>query len=93
VKLLIIPSSDPVSGASLHSYFHTHLICPNKYFPILHSEMDMASSKLETTLAVKLLEKGLASDYPMIIAKFFESIFELGNANVKLEILNNGCNR
>jgi len=68
-------------------------MCPNKCFPILHSEMDMASSKLEMMLVVKLLEKGLASGYPMIIAKVFESMFELDNANVKLEVLNNRHNR
>ena len=52
--------------------------------------MGMAPSKLEMTLAVKLLEKGSVSSYPMIIAKVFESMFELGNANVKPEVLNNG---
>jgi len=55
--------------------------------------MDMASSKLEMMLVVKLLEKGLASGYPMIIAKVFKSMFELDNANVKLEVLNNRHNR
>jgi len=54
--------------------------------------MGMASSKLETMLAVKLLEKESASGYPLIIAKVFESMFKLGNANVKLEVLNNGHN-
>jgi len=43
-------------------------------------------------VAVKLLEKELALGYPMIIAKVFESMFELDNANVKLDVLNNGHN-
>ena len=55
--------------------------------------MGMASSKLETMLAVKLLEKGLASGYPMIIAKVFEGPFKLSDANVKLKVLNNCWNR
>jgi len=49
----------------------------------------MALSKLETALAVNILEKGSMSSYPMIVAKVFESRFELCNANVKLEVLNN----
>jgi len=93
VKLLTIPSPYPVSGASLHFYFHTYFICLNKCFPIFYSEMGMAPSKLEAMLAVKLLEKGLASSYLMIIAKVFESMFQLDNANVKLEVLNNRYNR
>jgi len=59
------------------------LISLNKYFLILRSKMDMVPSELNTMLAVKLLEKGLISSYPIIIAKVFESMFELGNANVK----------
>ena len=89
VKLLIIPSPYPVSGAVLHSHFYTHLICPNKCLPILYSEMSMALSELKTTFAVKFLEKGSTSSYPMIIAKVFEGMFELSNANVKLKLLNN----
>ena len=50
--------------------------------------MSMAPSKLETTLPVEFLEKRSAPGYPMIIAKLFESVFELGNANVKLKVLN-----
>ena len=45
--------------------------------------MNMVPSELNTMLAVKLLEKGLISSYPIIIVKVFESMFELGNANVK----------
>ena len=77
MKFLIILSPYPISGTALHPHFHTHLICPNKCLPILHSEMSMTPSKLETTLAVKFLEKGSTSGYPMIIAKIFESVFEL----------------
>jgi hypothetical protein len=47
--------------------------------------MSMVSGKLEMTLLVKILENGSASGYPMIISKVFESLFELGNANVKLK--------
>ena len=50
--------------------------------------MSMALSELEAALAVKFLEKGSSSGYPMIIAKVFESVFELGNANVKSKVLN-----
>ena len=49
----------------------------------------MALGKLETTLAINVLEKGSTSSYPMIIAKVLESTFELCNANVKLKVLNN----
>jgi hypothetical protein len=52
--------------------------------------MSMAPSELETTLPVKFLERGSASGYPMIIAKVLETAFELSNANVKLEVLNDG---
>jgi hypothetical protein len=87
VKLFIILSPYPVSGVALNSYFHTHLICPNIGLSILHSQMSMASSELETTLPVKFLEKGSASGYLMIIAKVFKSDFELSDANVKLKVL------
>ena len=50
--------------------------------------MSMTLGELKTTLAVKFLEKRSASGYPMIIAKVFESVFELSNANVKLKVLN-----
>jgi hypothetical protein len=48
--------------------------------------MGMELSKLETTLSVKFLEKGSTSDYLMIIAKVFESLFENGNTDRKLEV-------
>ena len=89
VELFIFPSPYPVPSAALHPHFYTHLICPNKCLPILHSKMSMALGKLETTFAVKILEKGLTSGYPMIIAKVFEGMFELSNADVKLEVLDN----
>jgi hypothetical protein len=89
VKLLIIPSPYPIPSTALHPYFDAHLICPNIGLPILNSEMSMALGKLETTLAINVLEKGSTSSYPMIIAKVLESTFELCNANVKLKVLNN----
>jgi hypothetical protein len=52
--------------------------------------MSMALSELETALSVEFLEEGSTPGYPMIIAKVPESMFELGNANVKLKVLNNG---
>jgi hypothetical protein len=52
--------------------------------------MGMAPSELETTFPVEFLEKGSASGYSMIVAKVLESAFELGNANVKLEVFNDG---
>src|SRR5579859_4567408 len=82
------PSSIPSPLCSLHPHFHTHLICPNKCFPILHCEMSMVLGELETTLPVKFLEKGSMSGYSMIVAEVLESMFELGNANIKLEVLN-----
>ena len=89
VKLLIIPSPYPVSTTALHLYFYTYLICLNKYFSILHCKMSITLCKLETMFAVEFLEKESISDYPMIIAEVFENMFELGNTNVKLKILNN----
>jgi hypothetical protein len=50
----------------------------------------MTFGKLEAPLPVEFLEEGSTSGYPMIIAKVFESMFELSNANVKLEVLNDG---
>jgi hypothetical protein len=52
--------------------------------------MGMAPSKLETTLAVEFLEKRPTSGYLMNIVKVLESVFELGNANVTLEVLTDG---
>lgn len=49
----------------------------------------MTPSELEATFAVKFLEKGSTSGYPMIIAKIFESIFEGRGGDVKLKVLNN----
>ena len=48
----------------------------------------MTFGKLKAPLPVEFLEKGSSSGYPMIIAKVFESVFELGNANVKFKVLN-----
>ena len=50
----------------------------------------MTFGKLEASLSVEFLKEGSVSGYPMIVAKVFESIFELSNANVKLEVLNDG---
>jgi hypothetical protein len=66
---------------------------PNKHLPILNSEISIVPSELETTLPVEFLEKGSLSSYPIIIAKVFDSVFELGNVNVKLKVLNNYHNR
>jgi hypothetical protein len=55
--------------------------------------MRMVLGKLEMMLLVEILEKGLASGYLMIVAKVFKSVFVLGNANVKLEVLNDGHGR
>jgi hypothetical protein len=90
VKLLIFLPPNPVPGASFHAHFDTHLICPNISFPIVNSEMCMMFGKLEAPLPVKFLEKASTSGYPMIIAKAFESNFELSYANVKLKVLNDG---
>ena len=92
MKILIISSPYLVSGTVLHSNFNTYLIYSNQGVPILHSEMSMASSKLKMMLPVKFLEKRMMSDYLMTIAKDFESVFELSNANVKLKVLNNKHN-
>jgi hypothetical protein len=86
VKLFIIPSPYSVSSTPLYPHFHTHLIYPNEGFSIIHSEMSMALSKLETRFPVKFLEKGTASGYLMIIAKGFESAFEGGDTHVKLKV-------
>ena len=50
--------------------------------------MSMVLRKLETALAVGILEKTSTSSHPMIIAKVLKSAFELHNVNVKLEVLN-----
>jgi len=47
--------------------------------------MSMVPSELERTLPVKFLEKGSTSGYPIIIAKVFESLFENGDTDGKLE--------
>jgi hypothetical protein len=52
--------------------------------------MSMALGKLETTLSIEFLEKGSASRYSMMVAQVREGTFELCNANVKLEVLNDG---
>ena len=52
------------------------------------SAMSMTLSELETTFVIKFIEKELLSGYLMIIAKVFESVFELSNANVKFKVLN-----
>ena len=86
VKFLICLASYPVPGAAFHPDFHTHLISPNICLPILNSQMCMAFCKLETTYAVKFLEKGSASGYSMIIAKVFESVFKSVGVDIKLEV-------
>jgi hypothetical protein len=93
VKLLIVPSPYPVPGAALHPHFDAHLIYPNKCLPIFNSKMSMALGKLKTMLPVEFLKKGSASSYSMMVAQVCESVLELCNANVKLEILNNGHDR
>jgi len=90
VKLLIIFSPYLVSSAVLHPHFDTRLISLGKCLPIFNSEISMALGKLKTTLLIEFFEKGSVLDYSIIVAKVFESIFELSNANIKLEVLNNG---
>ena len=48
--------------------------------------MGMPFCKLQSTLAVKLFEKGSSSGYAMIIAKSFEDPFKGGGVNIKLKI-------
>ena len=55
--------------------------------------MGMTLCKLKATFPVKFLEKGSTSGYSMIIAKAFESSFELSNINVKLEVSDDGHDR
>ena len=86
MKLFIIPSLYPVSGAALYPHFDIYLIYLNKDFPILHSEMPY---KLEVTLMVLILEKELASGYSIIIAKVFESMLESWDMYIKFKVLNN----
>jgi hypothetical protein len=93
VKFFILLSPYPDSGAVFHSNFNPHLICLNKCFPIIHSEMGMSLGKLEATLPIKFFEKRLMSGYPMIVSKVFEGQFELSDANVKLKVLDNCWNR
>jgi hypothetical protein len=50
----------------------------------------MTSSKLEATLAVKLLEKGSSSGYPMIIAKRFKGSFKCIGRDIKSEVVDDG---
>ena len=50
----------------------------------------MALGKLETTLSIEFLEEGSVSGYSMMVAQVREGSFELCNANVKLEVLNDG---
>jgi len=52
------------------------------------SAMSMILSELETTFVIKFTEKELLLGYLMIIAKVFESVFELSNTNVKFKVLN-----
>jgi len=52
----------------------------------------MTSGKLEAALAVKLLEKGSTSGYPMIVAKVFEGTFEGAGGGFKLKVFDNGSN-
>jgi hypothetical protein len=48
----------------------------------------MTFGKLEAPLPVEFLEEGSTSGYAMIVAKGFESKFELCYADVKLEVPN-----
>jgi hypothetical protein len=50
----------------------------------------MTFGKLKAPLAVKFLEKGSASGYPMIVTKVFEMVFEGVGMDVKLEVFDDG---
>jgi hypothetical protein len=52
--------------------------------------MSMPFSKLQSTLAIKLLEKGSTSGYPMIIAKALEGLYECVEMNLKLKVSDDG---
>ena len=52
--------------------------------------MSMPFSKLQSTLGIKLVEKGSRSGYPMIIAKTLEGLYECVGMNLKLEVSDNG---
>jgi len=89
VQLLILFSPYSISTTALHSHFDTHLICPNKCFPIFNSKVGMMFGKLEPPLLIKFLEKRSASGYLLIIAKVLEGVFEGGDANIKFKALYN----
>src|SRR5438105_2636686 len=62
VKPLIIPSPYPIPGAVLHPHFDTHLIRPNKGFPILNSKVSVECiSQPWHSLAPSLGAKGQGS--------------------------------
>jgi len=50
----------------------------------------MPFSKLQSTLAIKMVEKGSTSGYSMIIAKSLEGLYECVRLNLKLEVSDNG---
>jgi len=53
--------------------------------------MSMPFSKLQSTLAIKMVEKGSTSGYSMIIAKTLEGLYEcVRTLNLKLEVSDNG---
>jgi len=51
--------------------------------------MSMPFSKLQSTLAIKLVEKGSTSGYPMTIAKTLKGLYECVGMNLKLEVSDN----
>ena len=58
VEFLIRPSLYLITGVSFHLHFYTHLISPNISLPILHSQMNMPSCKLQSLLRSTFLRKG-----------------------------------
>ena len=52
--------------------------------------MSIPFSKLQSTLAIKLIEKGLTSGYPIIIAKTLTDLYECIGMNLKLKVSDNG---
>src|SRR5277367_2975472 len=55
VKLFINLAPYPILSAAFHPNFDTHLISPNKCFPILNCQMCIAFCKLKTTFAIEFL--------------------------------------
>jgi len=90
VELFISFLLYPVLDSLFHSNFNTHLICPDRCFSIIYTQMSIPFSKLQSTLAIKLIEKGLTSGYPIIIAKTLTDLYECVGMNLKLEVSDNG---